>query len=201
MGQEHKQLSVFAVVNGEQISRKFIGQQTVKRFGGEVLESIINKKLIELECTRLGILVTDKHVDMEIEVIAKKIGMSVDRWLDLLQNERDIPIQKYREEIIWPPVALRRLAHKQLTVEDSEIQREIESQFGPQVQVRMIVLKDPQEAQKIKEAVSADPESFASLAVKHSIDINSASSGGLVQPIRRHLAESHFQYRLTICHN
>ncbi|MEE2781241.1 MAG: peptidylprolyl isomerase [Planctomycetota bacterium] len=182
-----------ASVNGRTISRQQLASECLREHGESVLETVMNRHLIAIECRKQNIRISEQEIDAEIDRVSRRFGLPVEQWLTLLRNERDIPADRYREEIIWPTVALRRLARKQLTVEDSEIQREIESQFGPQVQVRMIVLKDPQEAQKIKEAVSADPESFASLAVKHSIDINSASSGGLVQPIRRHLAESQIE--------
>ena len=189
VGQEHKQLSVFAVVNGEQISRKFIGQQTVKRFGGEVLESIINKKLIELECARLGIVITEKHVDAEIESIAKKFGLAVDRWLDLLQNERDIPIQKYREEIIWPALALRQMATRQIQVSEEELAKAYESEFGPKVKVRVIAVTNLEKAQQLLSAARAEPDDFGSLAKDHSEDPTSASARGLIPAIRKHAGE------------
>jgi len=182
-----------ASVNGRTISRQQLAGECLREHGESVLETVMNRHLIAIECRRQNIRISEQEIDAEIDRVSRRFGLPVEQWLALLRNERDIPADRYREEIIWPTVALRRLARKQLTVEDDEIQREIESQFGPQVQVRMIVLKDPQEAQKIKEAVNADPESFASLAVKHSIDINSASSGGLVQPIRRHLGESQIE--------
>ena len=149
----------------------------------------MNRHLIALECQKQNIRISEQEIDAEIDRVARRFGLPVDQWLTLLQNERDISAGRYRQEIIWPTVALRRLARKQLAVSEEEIQKEIEAQFGPQVQVRMIVLEDPQQAEKIRSAATADPESFASLAVKHSIDINSASSGGLVQPIRRHIGE------------
>ena len=149
----------------------------------------MNRHLIALECQKQNIRISEQEIDAEIDRVARRFGLPVDQWLTLLQNERDISADRYRQEIIWPTVALRRLARKQLAVSEEEIQKEIEAQFGPQVQVRMIVLEDPQQAEKIRSAATADPESFASLAVKHSIDINSASSGGLVQPIRRHIGE------------
>ena len=34
--------------------------------------------------------------------MAKKFGLSTDRWLGLLQRERDIKPDEYRREIIWP---------------------------------------------------------------------------------------------------
>ncbi|MEC8337536.1 MAG: peptidylprolyl isomerase [Planctomycetota bacterium] len=178
-----------ATVNGKTISRQHLAEECLREHGEGVLETVMNRHLIALECQKQNIRISEEEIDSEIDRVSRRFGLPVDQWLTLLQNERDIPADRYRQEIIWPTVALRRLARKQLAVSDDEIQREIESQFGPQVQVRMIVLSDRQHAEKIRGAAMADPESFASLAVKHSIDINSASSGGLVQPIRRHIGE------------
>ena len=178
-----------ANVNGRSISRQHLAEECLREHGEGVLETVMNRHLIALECRKQNIRISEEEIDAEIDRVSRRFGLPVDQWLTLLQNERDIPAARYRQEIIWPTVALRRLARKQLAVSKEEIQKEIESQFGSQVQVRMIVLKDPQQAEKIRAAAMADPESFASLAVKYSVDINSASSGGLVQPIRRHIGE------------
>lgn len=178
-----------ANVNGRTISREHLAEECLREHGESVLETVMNRHLIALECEKQNIRIAEEEIDAEIDRVSRRFGLPVDQWLTLLRNERDIPADRYRQEIIWPTVALRRLARKQLAVNEEEIQREIESQFGPQVQVRMIVLNDAQQAEKIRNAATADPESFASLAVKHSIDINSASSGGLVQPIRRHMGD------------
>ena len=197
--QSHPAISKSAVeqwvasVNGRTISRQQLAGECLREHGESVLETVMNRHLIAIECRKQNIRISEQEIDAEIDRVSRRFGLPVEQWLTLLRNERDIPADRYREEIIWPTVALRRLARKQLTVDDAEIEREIESQFGPQVQVRMIVLNDRQEAERIKETALADPESFASLAVKHSIDINSASSGGLVQPIRRHLGESQIE--------
>ncbi len=178
-----------ANVNGRSISRKRLAEECLRDHGESVLETVMNRQLIALECEKQNIRISEEEIDAEIDRVSRRFGLPVDQWLTLLQSERDIPADRYRQEIIWPTVALRRLARKQLAVSEDEIQKEIESQFGPRVQVRMIVLKDRQQAEKIRGVATADPDSFASLAVKHSIDINSASSGGLVQPIRRHIGE------------
>lgn len=178
-----------ANVNGKGISRKRLADECLREHGKSVLETVMNRHLIALECQKQNIRITEQEIDAEIDRVSRRFGLPVDQWLTLLQNERDIPADRYRQEIIWPTVALRRLARKHLAVSEKEIEKEVESQFGPQVQVRMIVLNDMQQAEKIRSSAMADPESFASLAVKHSVDINSASSGGLVQPIRRHIGE------------
>ena len=148
----------------------------------------MNRHLIAMECRQHDIVIKEQEIDAEISQIAKRFGLPVDQWLNMLRKERDVSPEHYRNEIVWPTIALRHLARKQLSVSPQEVEKEIESRFGPQVQARMIVLEDPQAAAQVKVAAVASPESFSALAVKHSVDVNSASSGGLIQPIRRHLS-------------
>ncbi|NIP86107.1 MAG: peptidylprolyl isomerase [Planctomycetales bacterium] len=181
--------SLAAVVNGQRITRAALGRECLQRYGEQVLEAVISRKLIELECRRHGITITTEEAQQEIEQIAQRFGLPVDQWLMLLQSERNISAEQYREEIVWPMLALRRLAAAQLTVSEAEIQREMDSQFGPRVQVRMIVVNQRAEAEQIRADAIAHPDNFATLAARHSTDINSASAGGLVQPIRRHMGD------------
>ncbi|NIL98405.1 MAG: peptidylprolyl isomerase [Planctomycetales bacterium] len=178
-----------AQVNGQKITRVELGRECLKRHGEQVLEAVISRKLIELECRQHGISITAEEVQQEIENIAGRFGLPVDQWMMLLRNERNISAEQYSEEIVWPMLALRRLAASQLAVSEAEIQKEIESQFGPQVQVRMIVIDQRQKADQVRTAAITNPDEFARLAAKHSTDINSASAGGLVQPIRRHMGD------------
>jgi parvulin-like peptidyl-prolyl isomerase len=178
-----------ANINGHAIYRDELAEECLREYGQSVLETVMNRHLIAMECRKKNIQIAEQEIDAEIDRVSRRFGLPVDQWLNLLSKERDIPPDRYRDEIIWPTVALRRLARQQLTVSKEEIRREIESRYGPQVQARLIVLGEPQMAEKIRAAAVADPENFSGLAVKHSIDVNSASSGGLVQPIRRHLGD------------
>jgi parvulin-like peptidyl-prolyl isomerase len=119
--------------------------------------------------------------------MAGKFGLSKDRWLDLLQSERDIDPDQYRREIIWPTLALRHLAAEQIVVTRDELREAFESEYGPKVKVRMISVSSQQKAEEVHKQAADNPNQFADLAKKHSEDTNSASAGGLIPPIRKHL--------------
>jgi parvulin-like peptidyl-prolyl isomerase len=182
------ELKIVAVVDGEQITRQDLAKQCVNRYGKEVLETIINKHLILQACKKTNIIVTDKDVDDEISRIANKFGLSVERWLKLLAEERNISPQEYKREIIWPTLALRRLAHEQIEISDDEMKKAYESEYGPQVRVRLIAVRQREKAQQIHKQLKADPEKFESLAKDQSED-PSASVMGVVPPIRKHLGD------------
>ena len=65
-----------ASVNREQISRQQLATACVKRFGKPVLESIVNKHLIMQACLEKGIQITEQDVEVEVQKMAEKFGLS-----------------------------------------------------------------------------------------------------------------------------
>lgn len=177
---------IVAVVNGEKITKDELGKACLWRYGQEVLESMINKQLILQECQRTGIVVSDAEVEEEISRIAGKFGLSPDRWLTMLKQERHITPAQYRREIIWPTLALRRLAAAQLKVTPEEIQQAFESEFGPKVKARLIAVSSKKKAELVLAKAKAKPQDFGRMAKEYSED-PSASRMGIVPPIRRHM--------------
>lgn len=190
---QNQQIQVMAVVNGQPISRQQLGMQCMRRFGEEVLESIINKQLVYNECQRRGIRITEKDVNDEIAHEAEKFGMSADRYVKLITTQRNITLDRYKNDIVWSKLALKQLAAQQLNISQDEINERLEFEFGPKVQVREIVVTDPQLAQQIHQQATANPDTFERLAVDHSENPNSASVGGLLPPIRRNSGMPQFE--------
>ncbi len=179
-------LKVVATVNGEQITRHQLAEECLRRFGSDVLESVVNKHLIWQSCRERNIEISNGDVDEEIKRIAGKFGLAADRWMVMLQQEREISPEQYRREIIWPTLALRQLAAAQITVTDQELNEAMETEYGPRVKARAITVSQRDEAEKIRAQAIADPEKFGELAKEYSED-QSASVRGLIPPIRKHL--------------
>lgn len=181
--------NIAAVVNGEPITRQFIGRQCLARWGEETLESLVNKTLITDACQKRGIQITSKDIETEIETISRKFGMTTDQYLKMLKGERGVTALEYRRDIVWPTIALKRLAADKLTVTQEQMDREYEAEYGPKVQVRMISLTSASKAKKVLAMAKANPDDFARLAKQHSEDPNSAAAQGLIPPVRRHMGE------------
>lgn len=182
-----EQIQTLAVVNGKPISRQQIANECLRRFGSEVLQSVINKQLVYAECQRRGIAITEKDVNDEIAKQAEKFKMSDQRYIELITTRRNIPVDRYKNDIVWSELALRKLAASELTTDQNEIQKVLDSKFGPKVQVREIVLTSAQDAQNVLQQARANPQDFTRLAKEYSTNTNSASMGGLLpMPIRRH---------------
>ncbi len=181
--------NVVAVVNGEPITRQSLGKQCRVRWGEEVLESLVNRHLITQACQDRGIVIGDKDIEDEIQRIAGKFSLTTEHWLKMLKNERNVSPQQYRRDIIWPTLALRRLASDKLHVTNEQLDREFESQYGPKVQVRMISVTSQAKAEKVLQLAQARPNDFPTLAKQYSDDPNTASARGLIPPVRMHLGE------------
>ncbi len=183
------QHDVMALVNGKDVSRTQLTEACVQRFGEDVLESLVNKRLIANHCAKRNITVTNEEIAAEIDRMAKRFQLGREQWLQMLQKERGVSPQEYARDIVWPTLALRKLADAQLQVSPEEIQTAYEQEFGEMVRARLIAVSNADKARQIHAEVTAKPDDFARLAIAHSEDVNSASVGGLIQPIRRHVGD------------
>lgn len=188
-----KTIQVLAIVNGQQITRQQVAHLCLNRYGAEVLESIVNRQLVIDECARLGIEITMADVDQEIERRAKSFKLTPERYIEILRSERHIPPDRLKSEVIWMELALRRIAASQIQIDPAEIQTAIESEYGPRVQVRIIVLDTREKAEAILAQAQANPTEFETLAKDHSIDPNTAAFRGMLPPIRRHSGDPQFE--------
>jgi parvulin-like peptidyl-prolyl isomerase len=178
--------AIVATVNTQRISREDLAKECMRHFGKETLESMVNKRLITRECRRQGITVTREEVDSEIEQMAKRFRIPVDQWKKLLKQERNISPEQYASDIIWPTIALRKLAGGQLQVTREELRQEYETQYGEQVKVRLIAVGSLEKAKRLRAQAAANPDEFGNLAKKYSEDATSAAAKGIINPIRRH---------------
>jgi parvulin-like peptidyl-prolyl isomerase len=187
-----QRLTVMAVVNGKKITRQQLADECARRYGTDVLESIVNKHLIWRACQAKNIQITDQDVDAEIVHLAKKFGLSPDRWLLLLEQERDLSPEQYRREIVWPTLALRALASSELVVTAEELRQGYEAEYGPRVKARAITVSSRSEAERIRALAVAKPDDFGRLAKEHSED-QSASVHGLIPPIRKNMGDENLE--------
>ncbi len=182
-----------AVVNGAEVSREELGKQCLMHYGERVLEALINKQLIVEFCRMKNVSVSEQEVEAEIDRMARKFSLSKDQWLKMLEQERSIKAAQYRMDIVWPTLALRKLAAAQLTVTKQEMDQAYEMQFGPAVQARLVAVSSKQKADQLRAQAAAQPDQFGAIAKNHSEDVNSASANGLIQPIRRHVGDPNIE--------
>jgi foldase protein PrsA len=177
-----------ALVNGEAITRQQLADECVAIKGEEVLESLIGRRLIDQAIRAKKIEVSPAEIDAEIDRIAQNVaGVSREAWLATLSKERKISPARYAREIIYPSIALKKLAGPMVQVTDQDIKDAFEAQFGERLKCRVILLNSLPIAKQVWEELKTNPERFEKLAQDRSIDPDTRSLGGMVaEPVPRH---------------
>jgi len=181
-----------AIVNGVEITAEQLATECLARHGRSVLETLVNRRIIEQACQRQGLSITPQDVSAEIDAMARRFSVPRDKWLEMIQQERGITPKQYADDIVWPMLALRGLARSAVEPSPEELQQAFENRFGPAVKARLIACRTRQDAEAVRKQALEAPDEFGALARQHSVDVGSASANGWVQPIRPHSGDPAF---------
>jgi foldase protein PrsA len=173
-------------VDGYNITYDDVARECVERYGREVLENLINRTIIQQACAKRKIVVTRAEVANEVKRIAKKFDLSVENWHQMLQAERGITPLQYHRDIIWPMLALKKIAGTKVDVTDDELRKAFIREYGERVKARLIMLDNQRRALDVHGELTRNPQNFERLAQQYSIEPNSRALGGEIPPIRRY---------------
>lgn len=181
-----KPTDAVALVNGEVITRGELAAECISRYGVEVLDTVIARKLIQQAIVARKLQVTAKDVDAEINRTAENSGVSREQFLTMLAKERNVSPRQYADYIAYPSVALRMLSEPRVQVTDKDLDEAYQAYFGEKLRCRVIMVPDLQKATDVWNQVKSNPGGFAQLAKEKSIDAGTAPMGGmLTEPIMR----------------
>jgi len=169
--------------NTFKITQAQVENEAFLRYGNEVLESMINRATVKMACDARGVSVTMNEVQEEINTAAKKYDLDPKTYLQMLLDERGITATQYANDVIWPKLALEKLADTQVQVTPEDVRHTFIRTYGPKVKARMIMTDNLRRAQEIYAKAIEAPETFGELARKHSIDEGSKSLDGVIPPI------------------
>ena len=175
-----------AEVNGVKITRNEILTEAFRQHHEKVLDARIRLLLIDMECQRQNIQVSNQEIDEEIQRMARALNISTEDWMDMILRENGFTADIYRHDIVRPLIQLRKLAGVRIQVTQDELEKAFQAEFGPSVSLRQIVHNSRSEIERIRAAVVANPSSFAAEARNHSTDPASAAYGGMIRRIRRY---------------
>lgn len=175
----------YARVGKTLVPYETVAEECVARFGQEVLENIINRTMIQQACAEANVTVSESEVTNEIHRIAKRFNIAVDAWLRMLQEERGLTPAQYQRDVIWPMLALKKLAREDIApINENDVKRAFQRDYGQRVKAKMIMFDNLRHAQEKWEEIVKHPNDFERLAREYSIEPNSRSLGGSIPPIR-----------------
>ena len=139
------------IMNNEVITRQQLADECVARKGEEILETLIARELIHAGCAGCpAVSATAAEIDQEIDNVAMRVGgISREAWLRTLDKERGISPVQYARDIIFPALALRKLAAQRVQVTPQDVKDAFEAQYGDKLRCRMIMVDKIQTAKEI----------------------------------------------------
>ena len=146
---------IAATINGKSITIRELSEACIDRHGEDVLDTLINRKLLEQDLKRRSLTVTQKDIDAEIGRAAAGAGKfkpdhtpNTDAWLKIVVEQRGIPYDKYVHDAVWPSAALKLLAGD-VKVSDQDIEQGYQANYGAKANVRAIVMDNQRRAQEV----------------------------------------------------
>jgi parvulin-like peptidyl-prolyl isomerase len=184
--QRHRQ--VIAVYNGQTpITREDFGEFLISRYGGEQIEFLINRIIIDKACQARSITVTPEEIEASLNDDLKKMGS-----IDLKVFEKDFlgpynkNIYEWREDVVRPRVLMAKLCRDGVKVADQDLQQSFEAEYGEKLEGRMILWPSDQARYAMTQytRIRDNPEAFDEMA-RHQASSTLAAKGGKIGPFGR----------------
>lgn len=156
-------------------------QEMMAKVRGQLLESMINEKLLLQEANRRNIKVPSQDVEAHINMLKERYGEAFTNAL----VQQGLTEDEYRKELAEQMIVnkLREEVTKDISVTEEEAmayydQHKDEFAQPEMVRVRHILVKTEEEAKKVMERVKKRGEDFEKVAKEVSIDEGSKDKGG-----------------------
>lgn len=183
-----------ATVDGDKILQTELDKALREQYGAEVLDTLINNKIIALEAEKEGITVSDNAIQAEYDELVESYGGK-----EALQEALDangLTVESVKDNIRMYQLTKDVIA-KSIDISDEELQHYFEEHkddYGQQEQVAAshIFLEDEATAKQVEEKLKAG-EDFAELAKTYSIDTDTREDGGDLGYISRGQMDEQFE--------
>jgi hypothetical protein len=173
-----------------EITREELGEYLIARMGGERLELLVNRKIIEKACADKGITVTPAEVEAALIDDCGKLGIDRKVFLDQVLKQYKKTLYEWKEDVLRPRLLLGKLCRDRVVVSDDEIHQEFEAQYGEKVDVRVLLYPKEQRSvlMQIYQQVRGNDQAFMS-AARNQPNAQLAMKAGEVQPISHYSGE------------
>lgn len=200
---EKKYKGVAAYINRQPVPLVDLAAACMSRHGKEILRGEISRYLLETELKKSGKEVTQRDIEIEVARAADMNGFirpngtpDIDAWYKSIQEEEGATVELYWSDAVWPSVALKKLVEGSVAVDQEDMKKGFESNFGPRAEVLAIVLSSQRAAQDVfskarnaLDAVKGDmvrsEQAFGELAAEFSVEPVSRSNFGKIPAVRK----------------
>lgn len=175
------------VHNGHAITRQDLGEFLIHRHGAERLPLLLNKRIVDDECARHGLVITAAEVDAALAEELKGLAIDQATFLKTVLARAKKNLYEWKEDVLRPRLQMTRLVGPRLHVAQEDLRKAFESSYGEKVECRMILWPLDQEKQALDEfARLRDSEAAFAEKARTQATSQLAAAGGKIKPIGRH---------------
>jgi hypothetical protein len=157
---------------------------------------MINRKIVEMECAKENISVSDADVEWRLHQDIKLISpnLTVAEFTNSILRRWGKTLYEYKEDVIKPKLMMEKLIRSNIKVTEADLRDGYEARFGPKVECKMIVFDKGQGsiAQKTWEIARQGRTEFINEASKQFIP-KLAQEAGKVPPIHKHFGDKELE--------
>jgi parvulin-like peptidyl-prolyl isomerase len=185
-----------ALVNGLAIDRQRVADILIDAYGADLVDLLIRLELAKARAAAEGLGVSREDVRAEYEQALRRISSPVldsgdrfdrraaERVLDSMLQRNGVSKTQFMLKI-EQDAYLRKLAERDVVVDDKLLPAEHDRVYGPRVQIRHMQLDSLAAASQVREQLDAGVD-FDLLVRKYSRNEVTAAGGGLLPPFSRH---------------
>jgi hypothetical protein len=135
------------------ITREELGEYLIHRFGADKLQYLVNRRVIEIECGKRGVKVTEEEIDADLKAYLATLPSKPDEKV----FEREMlarmgkNLLEWREDVIRPRLMLDRLAKGRAQVTEEDLKKCFDAYHGERMECRMILWPRDQERFALQE--------------------------------------------------
>src|SRR5262249_35231176 len=179
---------VVATIYGtEKLTRQQFAEYLIDRYGGERLDLLINRLVIERACKDKGITVTDDEVEAQLKQYTHQFAGGDQKVLvNNMLKPNKATLFELRHDVLWPKLMLSKYCRDRVQATEGEIRQAFESHYGDKMLVRMIMWPKEEEGivrRKLYTLIRDDDKEFVRLAKQQAVP-ELASRAGVTEVAR-----------------
>ncbi len=168
------------------ITREELGEYLIARFGTERLDLLVNKRIIEIECRKAGIDITQAEIDEKLNGDLSSLNVDRKTFVDQVLGKYKKSLYEWREDVLRPQILLAKLVKSRVKVTEDDLKKAHDAYYGEKIECRLIMWQKGEE----KAAMAAygrirDSEEEFVRAARGQKSPSLASAAGRIRPIGR----------------
>src|SRR5262249_55976304 len=119
---------VVAYINGnEAVTREQLGEFLIARFGPQMLDLLVNRRIIERAAMEKGIEVTEAEIDEAMKNDLKALSVNQGEFVNKILKRYNKTLYEWRQDKIRPSLYLAKMCRERIKVEEEDVKKAFEA--------------------------------------------------------------------------